>query len=82
LYDDCIAWYKHVANIDVDASAATTKANSQTHLTTKGNSKFADYPIVEFLDASFQDCPDSGRSTGRLLIFMQGGVVYATSTMP
>jgi hypothetical protein len=27
-----------------------------------------------FSDASFQDCPDSGRSTERFLFFMQGGV--------
>jgi hypothetical protein len=33
-------------------------------------------------DASFQDCPDSGRSTGDYLIFMQGAVVDALSTMP
>jgi hypothetical protein len=59
-----------------------TKAPLHQHLTTTGNSKFADYPIVVFSDASFQDCPDSGRSTGGFLIFMQGGVVDATSTIP
>jgi hypothetical protein len=52
------------------------------HLTHTGNTKLADYPIVVFSDASFQDCPDSGRSTGGYLIFMQGAVVDATSTMP
>jgi hypothetical protein len=40
------------------------------------------YPIVCFSDASFQDCPDSGRSTGGYLIFMKGAVVDATSRMP
>jgi hypothetical protein len=59
-----------------------TKAPLYQHLTTTGNSKFADYPIMVFSDASFQDCPDSGRSTGGFLIFMQGGAVDATSTMP
>jgi hypothetical protein len=59
-----------------------TKAPLYQHLTTTGNSKFADYPIMVFSDASFQDCPDSGRSTGGFLIFMQGGAVHATSTMP
>jgi hypothetical protein len=59
-----------------------TKAPLYQHLTTTGNRKFVDYPIVVFSDVSFQDCPDSGRSTGGFLIFMQGGVVDTTSTMP
>jgi hypothetical protein len=52
------------------------------HLTTTGNGKHADYPIVCISDASFQDCPDSGRFSGGYLIFMQGAVVDTTSTMP
>jgi hypothetical protein len=59
-----------------------TKSPLYRHLTTTGNGKYADYPIVCFSDASFQDCPDSGRSTGGYPIFMQGAVVDATSTMP
>jgi Reverse transcriptase (RNA-dependent DNA polymerase) len=59
-----------------------SKSPLYSHLTSTGNNKFADYPIVVFSDASFQDCPDSGRSTGGYLIFMQGAVVDATSTMP
>jgi hypothetical protein len=49
-----------------------TKAPLYKHLTMTGNNKFAYYPIVVFSEASFQDCPDSGRSTGGYLIFMQG----------
>jgi hypothetical protein len=39
-------------------------------------------PIICFADASFQDCPDTSRSTGGYLIFVQGGVVDVTSMMP
>jgi hypothetical protein len=42
----------------------------------------AQFPIVVFSDASFRDCPDSGRSTGGYLIFMQGAVVDVSSSMP
>jgi hypothetical protein len=47
-----------------------------------GNRDFADAPIIQFTDSSFQDCPDSSRSTGGYLTFMQGAVVDAVSTMP
>jgi hypothetical protein len=52
------------------------------HLSTTGNNNMAQFPIVVFSDASFQDCPDSGRSTGGYLIFMQGAVVDVSSSMP
>jgi hypothetical protein len=52
------------------------------HLTLTGHQDIADFPIVVFSDASFQDCPDTGRSTGGFLIFMQGAVVDASSIMP
>jgi hypothetical protein len=38
--------------------------------------------IIAFSDASWQDCPDTGRSTIGYLIFYQGGVVAATSSVP
>jgi hypothetical protein len=39
-------------------------------------------PLIAYSDSSWQDCPDTGRSTGGYLIFMQGGVVDATSCVP
>jgi hypothetical protein len=39
-------------------------------------------PLVTYSDSSWQDCPDTGRSTGGYLIFMQGGVVDAASSVP
>jgi hypothetical protein len=38
--------------------------------------------IVGFSDSSWQDCPDTGRSTGGYKIFVQGGLVEAHSSMP
>lgn len=37
--------------------------------------------IVVFTDASWQDCPDTGRSTSGYLIFYRGGVIEANSMM-
>jgi hypothetical protein len=39
-------------------------------------------PIICFTDSSFQNCSDTSRSTGGNLIFVQGGVIDACSTMP
>ena len=39
-------------------------------------------PLIAYSDSSWQDCPDTGRSTGAYLIFMQGGVIDAASFMP
>jgi hypothetical protein len=47
-----------------------------------GNEDMAEQPIVTFVDSSFQDCPDSGRSTGGYMIAMQGGIVDSPSIMP
>jgi hypothetical protein len=52
------------------------------HLTITGHEQLGSFPIVVFSDASCQDCKDTGRSTGGYLIFMQGGIVDATSRMP
>ena len=38
--------------------------------------------IIGFSDTSWQDCPDTGRSTCGYKIFVQGGLVDAQSTMP
>jgi hypothetical protein len=38
--------------------------------------------IIAFSDASWQDCPDTGRSTVGYLVFYQGGVVATGSSMP
>jgi hypothetical protein len=38
--------------------------------------------ILGFSDSSWQDCPDTGRSTGGYKVFMQGGIIEANSTMP
>jgi len=38
--------------------------------------------IMGFSDSSWQDCPDTGRSTSGYKIFVQGGMVDANSTMP
>jgi hypothetical protein len=38
--------------------------------------------VVAFSDASWQDCPDTGRSTTGHLIFYQGGIVAASSNVP
>jgi hypothetical protein len=38
--------------------------------------------LVCFSDASWQDCPDTGRSTAGELIYCQGGYVHARSHVP
>ena len=41
-----------------------------------------DYPLVLCTDASWQDCPDTSRSTGCYMLFAQGGIVDAASFVP
>jgi hypothetical protein len=41
-----------------------------------------DFPIVMFTDSSWQDCPDTSRSTGCYLVFCQGGIVDGASFVP
>ena len=38
--------------------------------------------LVGFSDSSWQDCPDTGRSTGGYKVFFQGGVIDANSFTP
>ena len=35
-----------------------------------------------FSDSSWQDCPDTGRSTGAYIIFYQGGTIYHGTHVP
>ncbi len=39
-------------------------------------------PLITFSDSSWQDCPDTGRSTGGYTAFFQGGVVDSSSGLP
>jgi hypothetical protein len=39
-------------------------------------------PLIAYSDSSWQDCPDTGRSTGGMLILCQGGLVEAASFVP
>jgi hypothetical protein len=41
-----------------------------------------DYPLVSCADSSWQDCPDTSRSTGCYVLFAQGGIVDAASFVP
>ena len=38
--------------------------------------------LIGFSDSSWQDCPDTGRSTGGYKIFYHGGIIDANSCMP
>ena len=44
--------------------------------------KIATTELIGFSDSSWQDCPDTGKSTGGYKIFCQGGLIEANSTMP
>jgi hypothetical protein len=39
-------------------------------------------PCFTFADSSWQDCPDTGRSTAGFHVFVQGGVVESASHLP
>jgi hypothetical protein len=41
-----------------------------------------DFPLVMFADSSWQDCPNTSRSTGCYLVCCQGGLVDAVSLAP
>ena len=38
--------------------------------------------LVAFSDSSWQDCPDTGRSTGAYIIFYQGGTIDHGTHVP
>eukprot|EP00957_Ditylum_brightwellii_P127332 9708972-Ditylum_brightwellii.AAC.2 len=62
---DALIWLS-----DVSKSPAYKIAN--TH-------KIGPPGILVFIDASWQDCPDTGRSTAGYYIFYQGGVIECNS---
>ena len=39
-------------------------------------------PVALFTDSSWQDCPDTGRSTGGYLLYHQGGIIDGGSFVP
>ena len=41
-----------------------------------------DSPLIMFVDSSWQDCPDTSRSTGCFLLYQQGGIVDGGSFVP
>ena len=38
--------------------------------------------LMDFSDSSWQDCPDTGRSTGAYIIFYQRGKIYHGTPVP
>ena len=38
--------------------------------------------LMDFSKSSWQDCPDTGRSTGAYNIFYQGGTIYHDTHVP
>ena len=42
----------------------------------------AETPLFGFADSSWQDCPDTSRSTGGYHIILQGGIVDSATTFP
>ena len=44
--------------------------------------KFEDHPIILFSDSSWQDCPDTSRSTGCYLVYIYGSLVDGASFVP
>ena len=38
--------------------------------------------LMAFSDSSWQDCPDTGRSTGAYIIFYQGGSIDHVTNVP
>ena len=38
--------------------------------------------LIDFSDSSWQDCPDTGRSTGAYVIFYQGGTTDHGTHVP
>ena len=52
-----------------------------TYLLIKANIKTKNH-LMDFSDSSWQDCPDTGRSTGEYNIFYQGGPIDHGSHVP
>ena len=52
-----------------------------TDLLRKSNIKTKNH-LMDFSDSSWQDCPDTGRSTGEYIIFYQGGPIDHGTHVP
>ena len=52
-----------------------------TDLLSQANIKTNNH-LMDFSDSSWQDCPDTGRSTGAYIIFYQGGPIYHGTHVP
>ena len=52
-----------------------------TDLSRQANIKTENH-LMDFLDYSWQDCPDTGRSTGAYIIFYQGGTIDHGTHVP
>ena len=55
--------------------APVTDILIQANIKTKNN-------LMAFSDSSWQDCPDTGRSTGAYIIFYQGGPIDHGTPVP
>ena len=55
--------------------APVTDLLRQANINTKSH-------LIAFSDSSWQDCPDTGRSTGAYIIFYQGGPIYHGTHVP
>ena len=55
--------------------APVTDMLRQANINTKNN-------LMAFSDSSWQDCPDTGRSTGEYIIFYQGGPIDHGTHVP
>ena len=52
-----------------------------TDILRKANIKTNNH-LMDFSDTSWQDCPDTGRSTGAYIIFYQGGTIDHGTHVP
>ena len=52
------------------------------HLIKEHTNQDPEAPLTLFTDSSWQDCPDTGRSTGAYILFHQGGIIDAGSFVP
>ena len=52
-----------------------------THILRQSNIKTKNH-LMTFSDSSWQDCPDTGRSTGAYIIFYQGGPIDHGTHVP
>ena len=55
--------------------APVTDILRQVNINTKNH-------LMDFSDSNWQDCPDTGRSTGAYIIFYQGGPIYHGTHVP